>query len=199
MIQCPHCLQGFHEAWTDMYVGSAKTNKEYPYEYRTWVLRQMTCPECERIVLKFRQFDGGYSEEAISSLGPSKISEELLVYPKAMPRQPLPKEIPEEFTEDYREACLVLADSPKASAALSRRCLQHFLREKFVVKHGDLANEIQEVLDRKTLPSHLAEAIDAVRNVGNFAAHPIKIMRHRAACLHHEAGDFFRHGAEPLR
>jgi uncharacterized protein DUF4145 len=29
-------------------------------------------------------------------------------------------------------------------------------------------------LDQRTLPSHIAEAIDAVRNIGNFAAHPLK-------------------------
>jgi hypothetical protein len=37
-----------------------------------------------------------------------------------------------------------------------------------------LDNEIQQVLDSKQLPSHLADSIDAVRAVGNFAAHPIK-------------------------
>jgi Domain of unknown function (DUF4145) len=30
------------------------------------------------------------------------------------------------------------------------------------------------VLANGGLPSHLSEAIDAVRNIGNFAAHPIK-------------------------
>lgn len=85
-----------------------------------------------------------------------------------------PVEVPKEFAEDYHEACLVLADSPKASAALSRRCLQHLLREVSKVKPSDLYSEIQEVLDSGKLPSHIAESIDAVRNVGNFAAHPIK-------------------------
>jgi Domain of unknown function (DUF4145) len=61
-----------------------------------------------------------------------------------------------------------------ASAALSRRCLQHLLREQANIKPADLANEIQQVLDSKTLPSYLAEALDALRNIGNFAAHLIK-------------------------
>lgn len=82
--------------------------------------------------------------------------------------------MPAEFTADYKEACLVLADSPKASAALSRRCLQHLLREKAKVKPSDLANEIQEVLDSHVLPSDVANDLDAVRNIGNFSAHPIK-------------------------
>jgi Domain of unknown function (DUF4145) len=42
------------------------------------------------------------------------------------------------------------------------------------VKHHDLYKEIQELIDRKTLPSHIAESLDAVRVVGNFAAHPLK-------------------------
>jgi len=42
------------------------------------------------------------------------------------------------------------------------------------VRTSDLADEIQQVLDSKSLLTHLAEAIDAVRNIGNFAAHPIK-------------------------
>jgi hypothetical protein len=82
--------------------------------------------------------------------------------------------VPEKFAEDYREACLVFSDSPKASAALSRRCLQNLLREAAKVKPGNLADEIQQVLDSGKLPSWIAESIDAVRNSGNFAAHPLK-------------------------
>jgi hypothetical protein len=91
-----------------------------------------------------------------------------------MSRTPLGSEVPSEFAEDYKEACMVLPDSPKASAALSRRCLQHLLREKSRVKPGNLADEIQQVIDSGKLPSHLAESLDAIRNIGNFAAHPIK-------------------------
>lgn len=86
----------------------------------------------------------------------------------------MPPQVPKEFVEDYQEACLVLADSPKASAALSRRCLQYILQEKAGVAHRDLARQIQEVIDSNALPSYIAESIDAIRNIGNFAAHPIK-------------------------
>ena len=173
MMKCPHCEESVYDVWKDTYVGSAKVDKD-SYEYRSWVLRSLRCPKCERMVLMLREFDGGYSEEAIPELGSSKIIKDHPVLPKAILRSRLPKDVPEEFSQDYHEACLVLSDSPKASAALSRRCLQHFLREKMKVKPGDLSNEIQEVLDKGALPSHLAKAIDAVRNVGNFAAHPVK-------------------------
>jgi hypothetical protein len=105
---------------------------------------------------------------------PGKETLRYLVRPKASLRPSPPKEVPEEFASDYREAAAVLADSPKASAALSRRCLQHLIREKSGIKKADLAKEIDELITSKSLPSHLSDAVDAVRNIGNFAAHPIK-------------------------
>jgi hypothetical protein len=79
-----------------------------------------------------------------------------------------------ELAKEYHEACLVIDDSPKASAALSRRWLQHLLRDFAKVKKGDLVDEIQEVINSKQIPSHIVESIDAVRHIGNFAAHPNK-------------------------
>ncbi|OHE71939.1 MAG: hypothetical protein A2007_05620 [Verrucomicrobia bacterium GWC2_42_7] len=97
-----------------------------------------------------------------------------MVYPKAISRGGCPKEVPQEFANDYFEACSVLSDSPKASAALSRRCLQLLLRDVAKVKHSTLEKEIQEILDSQKVPSHITDIIDAVRQIGNFAAHPIK-------------------------
>jgi len=58
-----------------------------------------------------------------------------------------------------------VADSPKASAALSRRCLQQIIREKAGITKRDLNAEIDELLKSKQLPQHLAENVDAVRTV----------------------------------
>lgn len=105
---------------------------------------------------------------------PGKEIGRYLVRPRAATRPNPPSEVPIEFAQDFIESAMVITDSPMASAALSRRCLQHILREKAGVKKADLANEIQEVINSGKLPSHLADAIDAIRNIGNFAAHPIK-------------------------
>jgi hypothetical protein len=98
----------------------------------------------------------------------------IMVWPKGVSRAPIPPEVPSEIAEDYKEACLVLGDSPKASAALSRRCLQNLLRGAARVKPGDLSVEIQQVLDSGKLPTQIAENIDAIRQIGNFASHPNK-------------------------
>jgi hypothetical protein len=50
--------------------------------------------------------------------------------------------------------------------------LQHLLREVAKTKKKDLADQIQEVLPG--LPTYLADQIDGVRIIGNFAAHPMK-------------------------
>jgi hypothetical protein len=52
--------------------------------------------------------------------------------------------------------------------------LQHILIEKAGAKKGDLYKQIDEVIAQNKLPSHVAEMLDAVRAVGNFAAHPTK-------------------------
>ena len=52
--------------------------------------------------------------------------------------------------------------------------MQHLLREKAGIKKDDLAREIQQVIDSSQLPSYLKDSLDAVRNIGAFAAHPIK-------------------------
>ena len=102
--------------------------------------------------------------------------------------RPVAPEVDEKFARDYREASLVIGDSERASAALSRRCLQNLLREKAETKAKDLAKQIQEVLDSRELPSHLADEIDAVRAVGNFAAHPIK-SKHTGEVIEVEPGE----------
>lgn len=163
-MKCPHCLQSF-------FVYSSAQFIEWPDKQWLedkdgyWRIRTTKCPSCNGATIYLELRDKSDS---------SRVLRELQIWPKGTARSPLPPEVPEEFVADYKEACVVLADSPKASAALSRRCLQHLLHEKARVNPSDLSKEIDQVLASKTLPSDLADAIDAVRHVGNFAAHPLK-------------------------
>jgi hypothetical protein len=94
------------------------------------------------------------------------------VHPVGSNRGPVPPEVPKPIAADYIEACQVLPTSAKASAALSRRCLQAMLHAHGY-KDRDLAKEIQQLLDANALPKHIHETVDAIRNFGNFSAHPI--------------------------
>ena len=98
---------------------------------------------------------------------------EFLAYPRYVSR-PIPSEVPSPYRDDFSEACKVLADSPKASAALSRRCLQALLKDKAGTKKRDLADQIDEVIQSGNVPPHVQRELHAVRVIGNFAAHPTK-------------------------
>jgi hypothetical protein len=131
------------------------------------------CPECDHLVVRLMNGPPNFDQhKRLTHI--TSIDESRLVHPKGISRSPCPKGLPKQIAEDYAEACLVLPDSPKASAALSRRCLQNVLREATKVKPGDLYDEIQLALDSGKLPSHIYEGLDAVRVIGNFGAHPIK-------------------------
>jgi hypothetical protein len=163
-MKCPHCITEIHDKQNALLVGHDKDGG--------WFVTIVSCPACKRLILKL--VNGTGTVPFINGMKVVDVQTEYLIRPKAPSRTPPPPEVPPKFVEDYREACLVISDSPKASAALSRRCLQHLLRDVAKVKPGNLSAEIQEVIDSKTLPSYIAESIDAVRNIGNFAAHPAK-------------------------
>jgi hypothetical protein len=99
-----------------------------------------------------------------------------MVYPIGASRGPVSPEVPAEITNDYIEACNVLPISAKASAALSRRCLQNILHTSGY-KDRNLSLEIDLLLNesdpKKAIPQRLRDTIDGIRNFGNFGAHPI--------------------------
>ncbi|MEO8289949.1 MAG: DUF4145 domain-containing protein [Gaiellaceae bacterium] len=154
-MKCPHCLVAVHVTFTRNHL----TNDNF----RQWEAHHAECPNCGRAVIHLLGRDKNGSQHI-----------SLLAYPKGMARPPAPPEVPERFSETYAEANRVLEDSAKASAALGRRLLQDAIREKVGITRKTLDEEIQAVIDSGEVPSWLADNLDAVRVVGNFAAHPIK-------------------------
>jgi hypothetical protein len=165
-LTCPHCLVAFKSEWNLIELGSDRDAR--------WRLDTTECPTCDRLVMRLMQFETVPGLEPLRGVLPTKLKAERMIWPKATARVPVPATLPQALADDYTEACNVLADSAKASAALSRRCLQNLLIEKAGVTKNDLYDQIQEVLDKRDLPTPLAEDLDAVRVIGNFAAHPMK-------------------------
>ena len=157
-MQCPHCLLHFHEQWNYSSLGANADGN--------WSIASTYCAACKKLVVRL-ECRSLSTENRLTVNG-------FIVYPKASGRSPVSDDVPREFIADYEEAALILADSPMASAALSRRCLQHILREVAGVKGRNLNAEIQKVIDSNVLPSHLSNSLDMLRNIGNVAAHPTK-------------------------
>lgn len=99
--------------------------------------------------------------------------------------KPQPDYIPAALIEDYNEACLIRNLSPKASATLTRRCLQGMIRHFCGITKGRLIDEInalRESVDDGTADRSISiesvDAIDAVRGIGNIGAHMEKNIDH---------------------
>jgi hypothetical protein len=128
----------------------------------------MTCPQCGEDILHFgpRTQQGTHWD----------VYQWIQFYPRGSNRGPVPPEVPATIAADYNEAALVLPYSAKASAALSRRCLQTILIDAGYPQR-DLAVQIDAVLKetdaRKALPTGVYTTLDAIRNFGNFSAHAI--------------------------
>lgn len=165
-MKCPHCMVEIHPDFTTEHLSLVDTDgggvTQEEVGGRHWSVSYMTCPACEEPIISLR--GEAASKKAVLSFD---------AYPSSTGRSPAPPEVPAYIAEDYHEAGAVLKASPKASAALSRRCLQTVLRENGF-EQRDLAPAIQAALDSKRLPSAIADNLDAIRNIGNFAAHPMK-------------------------
>ncbi|MBL1430626.1 MAG: DUF4145 domain-containing protein [Robiginitomaculum sp.] len=86
--------------------------------------------------------------------------------------KPQPDYIPEAIREDYQEACAILKLSPKASATLSRRCLQGMVRDFWNIpkgRRGNLGAELNFIKDE--IDSDTFDSITVIRETGDIGAH----------------------------
>ena len=169
---CPHCRVAIHANLEEFALFPGLGDK---VEEVAWSVFAQICPECEEPIIDLVKgapyYRNGHEFAGVDT------EEENFTETRIWPvnaRRSCPEEVPDDLRRDFLEASVVCGISPQASAALSRRCLQHLLREYAKVKETDLSKEIREVIGRHILPSDLEQQLDAVRNIGNFAAHAQK-------------------------
>jgi hypothetical protein len=163
-MRCPTCKKEFHPQPKETHTYSLPAKKACEF-----LLQK--CPSCGEVIVirKVGAYAHG-SQGVVVQGGTTEI-----IYPMTDDEKELVSlEVPDEYRNDFHEAATALGYSPKASAALSRRLLQKLLREKLGIKKRDLSQEIDEFIANVHAPSYLTDAIDAIRHIGNFAAHPIK-------------------------
>jgi hypothetical protein len=169
---CPHCTTGVKLPVSDssiVHLASHPTEKPWGFD-----IAHGFCPECNGLVVLIRHgtyWQQDYGDEASRELYPQR---EEIIYPHRRRAKPLPAEVTGRYRSDFLEAFACLDISPKASAAVSRRLLQDMFQNEFSIQARNLVGEIDLFLQRNDLPRTLADQIDAVRTVGNFAAHPLK-------------------------
>ncbi len=120
------------------------------------LIEYVTCPQCkETSITVHRPIDEGIYH----------------IYPRSTYKK-FPEYVPLQIRQDYEEACLIADLSPKASATISRRCVQGMIRDFWGVKKDSLIDEINDIaVPEKTSPNQIA-ALNALRKIGNIGAHP---------------------------
>lgn len=162
---CPFCdhlipndsttVRGIHSSFKDLQ--GIYSNGDYNYQIYIMLIH---CPACEKTT--FRAFYTG-------KLMDNNIS--IPIYPKSFAKI-FPEYIPKQIREDYEEAYAVLNYSPKASATLSRRCLQGMIRDFWGITKSTLFQEIDAL--KEHIPAQQFKAIDSLRKLGNIGAHMSK-------------------------
>ena len=165
--QCPFCNQyatigenDYEKSWTDFDFDTAEGSQRLEWSF-------INCPneECKKytLIVSIRDKIGRPGDW---SFGKIKKTWSLIPDSKA---KTFPSYIPNPIINDYNEACLIVDLSPKASATLSRRCIQGIIRDFWKVTPGRLVEEIEQIKDK--IDSTTWDAIEAVRGVGNIGAH----------------------------
>lgn len=123
------------------------------------LVQTLKCPSCKEISIDIVGFGKQFEDRVVH------------FHPLSLAKQ-FPKYIPEQVRNDYEEAFSILNLSPKASATLSRRCLQGMIRDFWKVTGSSLHDELEKIKD-KVEPSTVP-VLTALRKLGNIGAHPEK-------------------------
>lgn len=176
--ECPHCNRAqtvvgerfssstSHVGVSNLAEGSLAINRQ-----------SIGCsnPDCRKLTLTITVgVDNGGDQWRVDP-------KQVLFKERILPRgasKPQPDYIPEGIREDYYEACLIRDLSPKASATLTRRCLQGMIRGFAGISKARLIDEISSLREAVTngnadraVTIETVDAIDHVRGIGNIGAH----------------------------
>lgn len=155
---CNHTIPVVDSTFTQTLVGfpvltalGYRTENDYSIE-----IRMYKCPNCKKTA-SFADYVG------------SELPEKTIpIFPISNAKQ-FPEYIPTSIRNDYEEACAIVNLSPKASATLSRRCLQGMIRDFFQIAKNNLYEEIDAI--KPKIPTEQWAVLDGLRRIGNIGAH----------------------------
>ncbi|MCI1952026.1 MAG: DUF4145 domain-containing protein [Clostridiales bacterium] len=161
---CPYCGVTVPEDWDTINTFEIKDTKVQTVSLYSsdehWKdclkILQKKCPECGNYFITAKGTGGKYA------------SVDCIISPKSLAKH-FPNYIPAAIRSDYEEAYLILKESPKASATLSRRCLQGMIHDFWNIHGKNLNTEISQL--HTCVSPTMWKAIDGLRKLGNIGAH----------------------------
>lgn len=120
-----------------------------------FIIELLRCPNCQNVSFI------AFGQDNLAGL-------KIPLYPTSLAKK-FPNYIPKAIREDYEEAYSIVNLSPKASATLSRRCLQGMIRDFWNISERRLIDEIDKL--QPFIPTSQWKAINSLRKIGNIGAH----------------------------
>lgn len=153
-FDCPHCGAYAHMKWCSVDFASFRNVHD---------LRSATCSRCQKYSL--------WACNIVEVAGYKTSGDKgAIFYPRSLASPAPHHDMPQACAPDYQEARSVFSDSPRASAALLRLCIQKLCKE--LGQPGKNINDDIAALVRGGLPAPIKQALDVVRVTGNNAVHP---------------------------
>ncbi len=117
------------------------------------------CPNCNQYSIEVCGMGAAVADVKKVRIRPSSLATQFPTY------------VPESIRQDYEEAYAIVTLSPKASATLSRRCLQGMIRDFWgITGKRRLIDEIDALQDK--VPTTQWKILNSIRRLGNIGAHP---------------------------
>lgn len=168
---CGHCG---NEGCTDLIASftSYKNYEEGPFDYTTWNIYY--CPLCNDITLeKEYEFSEKYDYDHDGNMVLNKDFE--CLYPLVINNTEMSHNMPDDLSEDYREAQAVSGISPRSAAALLRLLLEKlckkYLIEAKLIQGNKSLNDMIRILVKEGISDSIQKACDILRITGNDTVH----------------------------
>jgi hypothetical protein len=152
-MQCSHCHTEISVTPHVFALGEDKDG--------TWQVASSRCPVCQRLLVSICTQDGCTYP----------------AWPTTSFRPRLGDDVPAEFADEYLAASQILAYSPEASAAVSRRLLHRFLAAYAGAGVGGLAQQIDKTARSTELPPYLKDALRTLSRVAKLDSDSEKSKR----------------------
>ena len=164
-ILCPNCQSISAQTWyyglgsNCVSTGTISSMTGQPILRPSFIIIRATCNSC--------------GKDSIWKKDEDTLEESLVIPKKTVGVESSNPDMPDEIAKIYNEASLVLSDSPRASAALSRLAIDKLTTQ--LEPEGKNLNLRIGKLVEKGLPATIQQSLDIVRVIGNNAVHPGEI------------------------
>lgn len=166
--QCPYCNHYTVLREGDVFINEDEI--ELPGECKKFTFLAIKCfnSKCKGLFSKIEISRLHYQRNS----SPQKILIEEFQLTPSCDAKSFPEYIPQQLRDDYVEACSIRLKSPKASATLSRRCIQGIIRDFWGIKNKkNLYDEIEALQGSDKIDPELLQSLHDIREIGNIGAH----------------------------